>query len=71
MEFDYSELRGLIVTKYGSVANFCREHNFSDKNIYAKLNSNKGMRTELALSIAQALGIKSVDFYRYFFTRKV
>ena len=60
-----------MVTKYGSVANFCREQGFGGKNMYAKLNDGKGMRTDRALEIATALGISEPDFYKYFFTIKV
>ncbi len=71
--FDYSELEGLIIQKFGTRGNFAKAANVSEKTLSDKLNNKleKGLSQKDIILWAQLLGISSDSLARIFFTEKV
>lgn len=71
MAFDRNKLRGRIVEKYGSQANFAKAIGESDVVISGKLTGLRGMTYDNVIVWADALDIDVQDIGTYFFTTKV
>lgn len=71
MEFDFRELTGQIVAKYGSRAAFAEELGISKGTLSNKLNNKSTFSpTEIRLS-CELLSIEPESIGAYFFTPKV
>lgn len=68
IRFDYSKLRGRIVEKYGSVANYCNETGRDKATFYTKLTTGGFFKQETIIAIAQSLDIPEAEYIAYFFT---
>lgn len=73
IEFDFSELRGRIVTRYGNCTNFCRAINMGRAQLSGRLNNKiKFSPEEIDIICApEILDIRQSEIGRVFFTRKV
>lgn len=73
LNFDYSELEGLIVQKYGTQSNFAKAAHISEKSLSDKLNNklDKGLSQKDIKSWAKLLDISADSLPRIFFTEKV
>ena len=71
--FDYSELRGLIVAKYGTCAAFAKVDGTSRSSLSAKLNNKVAFTPEdvYRMSRPEALDIPTENIGRVFYTPKV
>jgi hypothetical protein len=71
--FDYSELKGRIITRFGNFANFAEAINLSRSQLSDRLNNKVKFRHEdiLASCSADVLDISAEQIGRYFFTPKV
>lgn len=67
MTFDYSNLSGIIVTKYGTQYNFANAMGLSERSVSLKLNNKVPWKnTEIAKAI-DLLGINPKEIPKYFF----
>lgn len=73
LEFDFSELLGLIVQKYGTQGNFAKAANTSEKSLSDKLNGKhkKGLTQRDIYLWANLLEIDGNSIGRVFFNPKV
>lgn len=71
MVFIYNKLRGRIVEKYGSQAEFAKKIGQSEQSVTAKLASRQSFTQENILSWSQALDIDQDDIGAYFFTAEL
>lgn len=71
MQYDYSKLRGKIVETYGTIAEFCREHELNNQNISKKLNNVTHFSIDDALELSNYLSIPKEEIHRYFFVVKI
>lgn len=71
MAFNYSDLNGAIVAKFGTQYNFAQALGISEHSLSKKLNNKVPWKqVEIAESV-KLLGIKHDDIAKYFFTLKV
>lgn len=71
MAFDYANLNGRIITKFGTQFRFAQALGLSERSLSLKLNNRvQWKQTEIALA-ASLLDIDVEDIPRYFFTQKV
>ena len=70
MEFDYSELRGMIVAKFGTCAKFAKAVNIDPATLSIKLKRTDFKGREV-VDICEALNIPSEAVGRVFFTPRV
>lgn len=71
MEFDYSKLKGKIIEKYGTQAEFAKEFGVSKNSFSMKMNNKISFSTNDILKITNMLNIDKDDISSYFFTQKV
>ena len=71
MAFDYSELRGRIVTKCGNQSEFAKRIGMKPQALSRKLNNQVGITKEEILDWSEILEIEPPEFGKYFFTLKV
>lgn len=73
MEFDYSELIGKIIAKFGSRKNFAAAWGKSENIVSEKLNNKTRFTTTDIVEICspELLGIPQEEISTYFFTPKV
>ncbi len=71
MEFDYSELEGRIVTKFGSRKRFAKELGISNSNLSMLLNNKTRWTPDKIYKAQQILEIAPDAVTLYFFTPKV
>lgn len=70
IEFDYSVLRGKIVEKFGTSAEFSRAIGISPASMSMKLTNKSSWTREEILAACKLLGIEVADMPRYFFSQK-
>lgn len=72
-EFDFSELRGRIIAKFGNNAAFAKAWGRSTASLSGKLNSRVAFKPEDIFEICspELLDIPPAEIGRYFFTPKV
>lgn len=73
MEFDYSELRGRIVAKFGSIKAFAEAYGLTNVTMSKKLNGKVAISVDdiLKMSAPEYLDIQPSEYHTYFFTLKV
>lgn len=71
MKYDYTELKKLIVRKFGTYENFGDEIGYSPANISHRFTGHVRMSQDDIDAFATALRIKPTQYGRYFFTKKV
>lgn len=69
-KFDYSKLRGLIIEKYGTCANFARAMGFSCGALSARLKNLTGWKDSEIYRACELLGVVPEEIPIYFFTPK-
>ena len=70
MEFDYSELRGRIISKFGTCTRFAMAMDMDSAWLSAKLN-HRNFNTKEIVKAVELLEIPQDEIGRYFFTYKV
>lgn len=73
MAFDYSELRGRIIAKFGSIKAFAKAYGISNVTMSNKLNGKIAISMDdiVKMSAPELLDIPPIEYHIYFFTRKV
>lgn len=71
MAFDFSKLKGRIVEKYGSQAEFAKAFGISENSLSLKMNNKSRFTSDDIIKIADMLDIPQIDVGSYFFTQKV
>lgn len=71
MAFDFSELRGRIIAKYGTCAAFAEAINRSRAQLSDRLNGKINFQLDEIYLICDLLDISATDIGRYFLTPKV
>lgn len=71
MAFDYSELTGLIVAKYGSRKGYAKAAGMSPSSLSDKLRGKTPWNTEEIATAQNLCGFPPEAIVRYFFTPKV
>lgn len=70
--FDYTELKLLILRKYGTLSKFCETTNGIDITYLSRIFNNKiGFSQKNMIKVAELLDIKAEDMAFYFFSLKV
>lgn len=69
--FDYSDLIGLIIAKYGSRKRFAQAAGMAPSSLSMKLRGNTAWSTDEIAKAKELLGFPSEAIVKYFFTRKV
>lgn len=70
MEFDYSELRGRIISKFGTYTKFATAMDMDSAWLSVKLNHRQFNTGEIVKAV-ELLEIPQDEIGRYFFTFKV
>jgi hypothetical protein len=73
MAFDYSDLRGRIVAKFGSIKAFAKAYGLSNVTMSNKLNGKVAISMDdiVKMSAPDMLDIPPSEYHTYFFTLKV
>ena len=71
MAFDYSELTGLIIAKYGSRKRYAIAADMSQSSLSDKLRGKTPWTTDDIAMAQNLLGFPPEAIVRYFFTPKV
>lgn len=73
VKFDFSELRGRIVARYGTYASFAQAIGLSRAQLSERLNNIRPFKPDEICAICDAtvLDIRSGEIGYYFFTPKV
>ncbi len=71
MEFDYSDLIGLIIAKYGSRKRYAKAAGMAPSSLTNKLSGKTPWDTEDIATAMELLGFPPTAIVRYFFTPKV
>ncbi|KRM54781.1 DUF739 family protein [Lacticaseibacillus sharpeae] len=71
MTFDYSNLNGQVVAKYGTQLRFAEAMELSERSLSLKLNNKVQWKQAEIAKAAKLLGIKTADIPKYFFKLKV
>lgn len=71
MEFDYSELRGRIRTKYGTEWAFAEALGMSRETLSSRFNNKTEWTSVEIVEACRLLDIDLIDAPTYFFTQKV
>ncbi|MGN0532996.1 MAG: DUF739 family protein [Eubacterium sp.] len=69
--YDYSKLRGRIVEKCGTIAEFAKRMDLSERTVSLKLNQKRGFKDKDIEKAITVLDINRNDILPYFFTQKV
>ena len=69
-QVDYSDLKQLIIDKYGSVRDFCKQCGFDHASLMERLNNIGDFRQSTVWKLVDALGIDDFEISRYFFKIK-
>lgn len=69
--FDYSDLTGLIITKYGSRKGYAKAAGMAPSSLSAKLHGGSPWTSDDIATAQRLLGFSSEDIVKYFFTPKV
>ena len=72
-KYDYSELRGRIIARFGSQRAFAEAYGISEIAMSKKLNGGIGITTDDIdrMSSDEYLCIRPEDYHIYFFKKKV
>lgn len=70
MEFDYSELRGRIISKFGTYTKFAMAMDMDSAWLSTKLN-HREFNTKEIIKAVELLDIPRDEIGKYFFTFKV
>ena len=68
---DYSKLKGKIIEKYSTQANFSKALNISERSLSLKLNSEVDWKQSEIFKATKLLGIPNDEIDQYFFKVKV
>ena len=73
MMFDYCDLRGRIISKFGSIKAFAKAYGISFVSMSRKLNGRTAITQDdvIRMSAPDMLDILPCEYGRYFFTLKV
>lgn len=71
MGFDYSELTGLIIAKYGSRKRYAKAAGMAPSSLSSKLRGKTPWDTQDIATAQERLGFPPEAIVRYFFTPKV
>ena len=71
MVFDYSNLSGRIVAKYGTQYNFAIAIGLSERSLSLKLNNKVPWKNTEIMKAVELLDINPEDIPAYFFNHKV
>ena len=71
MSFRYNKLRGRIVEKFGSQAEFSKQIKQSEQIVSAKLAGNSSFTQDNIIAWSEALDIDQNDIGLYFFTQEL
>ena len=71
MKFDFSELKGKIVAKFGPRAAFATAMGFNNEQLSRRLNNRTSFTMDEIYRAMDLLGISPKDISIYFFTPKV
>lgn len=71
MTFDYSNLSGRIVAKYGTQYNFAIAIGMSERSLSLKLNNKVPWKSTEIAKAARLLDIEADDIPKFFFKPKV
>lgn len=71
MSFEYSELRGRIIARFGSLGNMARQMKMSDSSLSEKLSGKVPFSQQQIYFMSELLEIKQEEVAKYFFTPKV
>lgn len=71
MGFEYNELRGRIVAKFGTIEKFADSLGVSQETLSKKLNNKVAISQKEVVEWSSMLGIASEDIGAIFFTIKV
>ena len=66
--YNYNKLKGRIVEKLGSIANFSKEMKSSETTIYNKLNGKIEFRQSEIVNACEILEIPETEINSYFFS---
>ena len=69
--FDFSELRGLIVSRYGTCAKFAEATGLSRSQLSDRLRNKIRFLPDEVCTACDLLGIPAEEIGKYFFTPKV
>ena len=71
MSFDFSKLRGRIIEKFGSQAEFSKVLGVSENVLSKKMQNKVRFTSDDVTTISELLGIQQNEIGVYFFTPKV
>lgn len=71
MAFDYSRLKGKIVEKYGTQANFAKALGVTEPVLSLKMNNKTKFNSDDIIKMANLLEISPNEIGVYFFTKIV
>ena len=71
MAFDFSELKGRVISKYGSQSAFAEAFGISETVFSQKMNNKVRFTSDDIVKITGMLEISSGEIGKYFFTPKV
>lgn len=69
MKYDYTDLRELILEKFGTFEKFGKEAGYSPANISHRLSGHIRMSQDDVVRWSSVLGIKRNQYGRYFFAK--
>lgn len=69
MKFDYSELKGRIVAKFGTQSEFSRKLGINESYLSMKLTT-RGFSPDEILKISELLDISKEEIGKYFFCQR-
>ncbi len=70
MAFDHAKLRGRIIEKYGTQAEFAKAFGISENSFSMKMNNKSRFGSDDIIKMTAMLDIKKEDIGSYFFTLK-
>lgn len=68
--FDFNKLKGRIIEKFSSNANFAKELGISIASLSSKINGKTDFSASEIYKSCKLLEIKDEDAYEYFFNQK-
>lgn len=71
MQFDYTDLKRLIVYKYGTHEDFAKAANIGRVSLSHRLNNKLPFTQREIFKMVNLLGIKKDEVWSYFFTEEV
>lgn len=70
MQYDSSKLRGRIIERFGTIADFAKDIDMSRASVSTKL-AKGGWKQEEILKACDSLDIKPAELHLYFFSNSV